>query len=308
MYAPGAAPVTSITFNISASLVVAAYVVEIANAETAIPLDGQQTSSGTSSSPSTTFTKAPGRSTDLLIGSITADATETFTSGPSFTNGTTNLLPMIESTTGSVTEDEMAAWDLPGSTANEIFSGTFASSANWTAYWWAIEGGGDMDTSAPTGTTTAQVDLTINQSYTWASSFTVGAQTVAAGTYTFTYSTVGSKATTDTVTFGYSADSGCGTITAITSWSATIATSQTNGTVSNSTGSSTSIPANSYLCWQMTVTAVGGGATIEQMRYDTTTYLTNINTPTITVPEAGLALLGLALCAPLAARWRRKRQ
>jgi len=118
----------------------------------------------------------------------------------------------------------------------------------------------------------------------------------------FTYSTSGSKTNTTTMTFGYSSSSECASITTIASWSATISAGVTNATTSTTTGSSTSIPANSYLCWQLKVTAVGGSNL--NFLYDSTTNNSNINTPTITVPEFGLALLGLALVAPLVARRR----
>jgi hypothetical protein len=70
-----------------------------------------------------------------------------------------------------------------------------------------------------------------------------------------------------------------------------------------STGASQSIPASSYLCWEINVTSNSGNSF--DLEYDTTTFTTNVSTPTISVPELGLGLIGLGLLAPVAARRRR---
>jgi hypothetical protein len=59
------------------------------------------------------------------------------------------------------------------------------------------------------------------------------------------------------------------------------------------------LPANSYLCWQITVVAVNKGGL--ELRYDSNNQQTSITTPSIVVPEHGSALLGLAILLPLAA-------
>ena len=147
------------------------------------------------------------------------------------------------------------------------------------------------------------MDLHVN--CTWATQSTVSTQTIGAGTYTFQYwtnSPNGQQNVTATLTFGYSPDAGCSALTAITSWSATLIKAAAGATVTNTTSSSTTIPDNSYLCWKVTITAAGTNEL--WLQYDATTKSTNLNTPTITVPELGLALLGLALVAPLVGRRR----
>jgi hypothetical protein len=202
----------------------------------------------------------------------------------------------------------ITGYDAPGSTAAEWYSATLTSANNWAGWILTVQGAGNLDTNAPTATQQGQFSLNLNAWAVWETGSTVSAQTVAAGTYTYTYSTnapSGPQAVTATLTFGYSSSSVCNNITAIASWSATLAVGVTNATVSTTTGSSTNIPANSYLCWKILVTAVGNK--LLGLFYDSTTYTTNINTPTISVPEPGILLLGLALSAPFAVRRRRNR-
>ena len=61
------------------------------------------------------------------------------------------------------------------------------------------------------------------------------------------------------------------------------------------------LPANSYLCWQITVVSVSKGGL--DLRYDGNNQETSITTPSIVVPEHAMPLFGLALLLPLAARW-----
>jgi hypothetical protein len=163
-----------------------------------------------------------------------------------------------------------------------------------------------IDQVAPTNSGSSFSDWTIvGRTLTWPSSTTVSAQTVAAGTYTFTYwtgTTTGNNSATVTMTFGYSADSACSSITTIASWSFQFHDSAVGLTTSTTTASSTAIPGGSYLCWQGNSTAVQHNG--EDWDCDATTTACNLNTPTITIPELGLALLGLALVAPIAARRR----
>jgi hypothetical protein len=58
------------------------------------------------------------------------------------------------------------------------------------------------------------------------------------------------------------------------------------------------LPAGSYLCWQITVVAVTGGGL--DLRYDSNNQQTSISTPAIVVPEHAAPLLLLALLIPLA--------
>ena len=61
------------------------------------------------------------------------------------------------------------------------------------------------------------------------------------------------------------------------------------------------LPATSYLCWQITVVTVTNGGL--DLRYDGNNQQTSITTPSIVVPEHGAPLIGLALLLPLAAQW-----
>jgi hypothetical protein len=233
----------------------------------------------------------------------------TFSAGPTFTSGTTNNQAKIESA-GATTSDLIVGYDLPNATSSQTYSGTFSASREWAA---AIIGlspaGNTLDNTSPSGSTQAMVLHTVGSLGVWETGYTVGSQTVAAGTYTFTYwtsSAMGSNSSTVTLTFGYSSTATCNSITALASWSATIADGAVGATTSTA-GSSGTIPANSYICWQIVVTAIGGSNAFS-LEYDTTTFTTNINTPTITVPEYGLALIGLAMAAPFIARRRQREQ
>jgi hypothetical protein len=134
---------------------------------------------------------------------------------------------------------------------------------------------------------------------TWATTVTYTGQTIPAGTYTFTYwsSGEGGSTVTAALTFGSSADASCTVIVPIVAWTDTLI---------NGSGSSTSasmpamlLPANSYLCWQITVLAVDKGGL--DLRYDSNNQETALTTPTIVVPEHGSPLIGLALLLPFAA-------
>jgi cellulose synthase/poly-beta-1,6-N-acetylglucosamine synthase-like glycosyltransferase len=135
----------------------------------------------------------------------------------------------------------------------------------------------------------------------WATTITYTGQTIPAGSYTFTYwvSGEGNASVMAALAFGYSATSSCAVIVPIAAWTATLV---------NGGGSSTStsmppvtLPANSYLCWQITVISVSRGGL--DLRYDGNNQQTSITTPSIVVPEHGTPLIGLALLLPLAAQW-----
>ena len=135
----------------------------------------------------------------------------------------------------------------------------------------------------------------------WATTVAYTGQTIPAGSYTFTYwvSGEGSATVLAALTFGYSTSSSCAAIVPITAWTATLV---------NGSGSSTStsmpaviLPANSYLCWQITVISASKGGL--DLRYDGNNQQTSLTTPSIVVPEHAAPLVGLALLLPLAAGW-----
>jgi hypothetical protein len=283
------------------------YVLEFSGTNTGVGIDNLNTStqSGTSTSPGTTTATSPHSANAVAIGAIQSPATVTYSAGPAFTSGTTNNLTKVESTGGGSTEDLIAGYDLPGSTSGQNYAGTYGASNQWSAALLWAEPAGNLDNTSPTGN---QRSYTLNNGSqeAWETGFTVGSQTVAAGTYTFTYwtgSCSGTCTVTATLTFGYSSSSECASITTLASWSASIVKGSSGATTNTTTSSSAAIPANSYICWSIAVTATSGGGYV--LEYDTSTITTNINTPTISVPEAGLALLGLALMAPIAARRRK---
>ncbi|MDQ6709934.1 MAG: glycosyltransferase family 2 protein, partial [Candidatus Dormibacteraeota bacterium] len=107
--------------------------------------------------------------------------------------------------------------------------------------------------------------------HTWATTIAYTGQTIPAGTYAFTYWTEqgssqdgqhqgqndGNGSAMATLTFGHSPSASCAVIAAVATWTATLA---------NASGSSVSsnipqaiLPANSYLCWRITVISVSNG-------------------------------------------------
>ena len=165
-----------------------------------------------------------------------------------------------------------------------------------------------MDNNASTNGSPARLQLdTVGVTQSWATSVAYTGQTIPAGSYTFLYwaSGQGSSTVTALLTFGYSPSSSCTSIVPIASWTATL----TNGNGSSTSASEPSIilPANSYLCWNITVVAVAGGGL--DLRYDSNNQQTSITTPSIVVPEHGSPLIGLAILIPLAMqRWIRRPQ
>ena len=159
-----------------------------------------------------------------------------------------------------------------------------------------------MDNTPSSNGTPAHFQMdTPGATQAWATTVTYTGQTIPAGSYTLTYwvSGEGSASVTAALTFGSSASSSCAVIVPIAAWTATLV---------NGGGSSTStsmpavvLPANSYLCWQVTVISVSKGGL--DLRYDGNNQQTSIATPSIVVPEHGTPLIGLALLLPLAARW-----
>ena len=142
---------------------------------------------------------------------------------------------------------------------------------------------------------------TVGATQTWATATAYPSQTIPAGTYTFTYwaSGEGSAAVTALLTFGYSPSASCSGVIAILTWSAAL--NNGNGLVTSSTTAApTDLPANSYLCWTVTITSVTGGGL--DLRYDSNNQQTSLSTPAIVVPESVLPVFGLALFLPFATR------
>jgi cellulose synthase/poly-beta-1,6-N-acetylglucosamine synthase-like glycosyltransferase len=146
---------------------------------------------------------------------------------------------------------------------------------------------------------------TTGATQSWATTVTYTGQTIPAGTYTFTYWTSGEggSAVTAVLTFGYSASASCAVIAPIATWTATLVNG--GGSTTSASLSSVPLPANSYLCWQITVVAVSKGGL--ELRYDSNNQQTSITTPSIVVPEHGTPLVGLAILLPLAAGYLLRR-
>ena len=135
----------------------------------------------------------------------------------------------------------------------------------------------------------------------WATTVAYTGQTIPAGSYTFTYwvSGQGNSNVNATLTFGYSATSSCAVIAPIATWTATLVNG--GGSSTSTSMPAVTLPANSYLCWQITVVTLTNGGL--DLRYDGNNQQTSITTPSIVVPEHGTPLIGLALLLPLAAQW-----
>ena len=156
---------------------------------------------------------------------------------------------------------------------------------------------------------------------TWSFS-NLPAQTVAAGTWTFTiYWTGGTGSTNDTVTIaaGVSATSSCaGFVAAVpavgSTWTATYGSNGTNTTSPFTVSTSASqlpmvIVQGGSLCIQVTLTHNTGGK--PSMVYDGTAGVadTRVVPPSIVVPESLLGFAGLALIVPIfASRLIRRRR
>jgi hypothetical protein len=169
-----------------------------------------------------------------------------------------------------------------------------------------LHAGGSMDQAASTASTLQVADLSsIGAADTWATPTAYPAQTVAAGTYTFTYWATGGVGASATVamTFGYSPLASCGTVTPIGSAAANVLTPGNGNTSDFTVTVPVALPADSYLCFTITVGVVAGGGL--SLDYDTASQPSNLSTPTITVPVRGWPLLLVAaLVIPIAVRRR----
>jgi len=139
----------------------------------------------------------------------------------------------------------------------------------------------------------------IGATQSWATTVAYTGQTIPAGSYTFTYWTSGEGGSTVTavLTFGYSVTASCAVIVPIATWTASLVNG--GGSTTSASLPAVILPANSYLCWQITVIALAKGGL--DLRYDSNNQQTSITTPSIVVPEHGSPLIGLAILLPLAA-------
>ncbi|HKW59578.1 MAG TPA: glycosyltransferase family 2 protein [Candidatus Dormibacteraeota bacterium] len=166
-----------------------------------------------------------------------------------------------------------------------------------------------MDTTTPTAVLPATFLLApVNATRTWATTTsTTNAQTIFASTsFTFQYWTTGVGGTTGvTLTFAFSSSSTCSSPTTIAQLGTTLSAGSGLTTPSFSPASDVTVPAGSFFCFTLTVTALG--VVNLTLDYDAASSATNLaSTQTIFIPELVLPLLGLALLAPAAARrrWR----
>ena len=159
-----------------------------------------------------------------------------------------------------------------------------------------------IDNTPSSGGTPAHFPMdTAGARRAWATTVAYTGQTIPAGSYTFTYWTSGQGNSTvlAALTFGYSATSSCAVIVPIATRTATLVNG--GGSSTSTSMPAVTLPATSYLCWQITVvTVINGGL---DLRYDGNNQQTSITTPSIVVPEHGAPLIGLALLLPLAAQW-----
>jgi hypothetical protein len=161
-------------------------------------------------------------------------------------------------------------------------------------------GGYTIDNNSSTNGSPAKFAMkALGATQSWATTVTYTGQTIPAGSYTFTYWTSGEGGSTVTavLTFGYSASASCAVIVPITTWTASLVNG--GGSTTSASMPAVILPANSYLCWQITVIAVDKGGL--ELRYDSNNQQTSITTPSIVVPEHGSPLIGLAIFLPLLA-------
>jgi glycosyltransferase involved in cell wall biosynthesis len=159
-----------------------------------------------------------------------------------------------------------------------------------------------MDNTPSSNGTPARFALdTPGQTGVWATTVAYTGQTIPAGSYTFTYwaSGIGAATVTAALIFGSSTSATCSVIIPIATWTADLVNG--SGSSSSTTIGQVILPANSYLCWKLTVLTVTKGGL--DLRFDGNNQQTNITTPSIVVPEHALPLLGLAGFLPLAAIW-----
>ncbi|HEV2013944.1 MAG TPA: glycosyltransferase family 2 protein [Candidatus Dormibacteraeota bacterium] len=314
-YAKNAAAVTSVTFNVSPSMITAAYVLEFSGADKNQPLDVWNTGCGTGTAPSSGAI-TPSFSTDVVVGLIKADSSVTY-SGVAFTSGTTNNQAKIESNGGANgVEDLMTGYDLPGSTGSQTYTGTLSASTDWSSIIAAFKSTGEyMDGTSPPGASATNFAMTAaGNTLTWPTTTeTAASQTIFAGTtFQFNYWTVGAGATSNvTLTLGYQNDgtpsgtsgASCDTPTTIATTTVTLTQGSNLNTATFTPAANVNVPAGSFFCFTITVNSVtSGGLTLH---YDASTSATRLtSSQTIFIPEFALLLAGIALIAPRVRRIR----
>ena len=174
---------------------------------------------------------------------------------------------------------------------------------------------GTLNSTSPAGATSATWALgTASQACKWATtSSTTGSQIiVASDVFTFTFwasnSHSGSQTAAISAVFGYSSASTCTTVTTIASMPsfsftlASLAGATQEIAPTFSPASNITVPTGSFFCWTITVATAN---TNISFLWDATTTTTNLNSSqTIFIPELLLALVGLGIIIPLAARSR----
>jgi hypothetical protein len=285
VFATAAKHVTGVTVTFTGATVAAVYVMEFTNVDTAGPEDAAQGTCATSTSPSTTYAVDPVQANELVVGYISGPETIAFSSGPGFTSGPASNSPLIESNAGGTIDDLIAGYRVPAATTGEIYSGTLTSSVEWTSNIVAFKAAGNLDQSAnpppPEYSTNPTDQLYANSWATWETPATY--TNAAAGTYAFTYWTNNPKGASNnvsaTLTFGYSSSPVCSSVTPIVSWNAVLLNGASGATTSASTSNATALATPSYLCWTITVAAVG--KKLLGMLYGNPTYPTSLSTPAV---------------------------
>jgi cellulose synthase/poly-beta-1,6-N-acetylglucosamine synthase-like glycosyltransferase len=319
-YAKNAAAVTSVTFNTSNNDIAAAFVLEFSGADHNAPLDVFHGGCNTGTGP-TSGSITPSFTNDVIVGSIEAPATVTFSAGPTFSSGTTNNLPAsgipIQSNGGvGAIQDLITGYDLPGTAASQTYSGTFALSNPYSGIIAAFQTSGDwMDGTAPSGGSATTFAMTAaSATDTWPTTVqTAASQTIfTTAVFNFNYWTSLTGTANVTITFGYqstgfgSGGSACDSPTTIATQTVTLTAGSNLQTANFSPASNVNVGANSFFCLTVTVNSVTGGGL--NLLYDSTTDKTNlISSQTIFIPELALGLLGIALIAPRLSRLRRQR-
>src|SRR6266852_497473 len=161
-------------------------------------------------------------------------------------------------------------------------------------------GGYTIDNNSSSNGSPAKFPMNaIGATQSWATTVAYTGQTIPAGSYTFTYWTSGEggSSVTAVLTFGYSVTASCAVVVPIATWTASLVNG--GGSTTSASLPAVILPANSYLCWQITVLALDKGGL--DLRYDSNNQQTSITTPSIVVPEHGSPLIGLAILLPLAA-------
>ena len=169
-----------------------------------------------------------------------------------------------------------------------------------------------LDSTSPSGLVPATFLLApANTSRTWVTtSSTANAQTISSSTsFTFQYWTTGTAGGTTgvTLTLAFSASSACTSPTTIAQSATTLAIGSGLTTPAFSPAGNITVPAGSFFCFTLLVTALGTvNLTLDSDASSTPTNLAS--TQTIFIPELTLPLAALAVLVPgITRRWRSRR-